>query len=265
MVKLIVSDVDGTLVEDGTFEINPEYFEVIEKLRAKGILFVAASGRQFASIASLFGPVKDKIAFISEGGACIWKDSLPYVPRPVPYEYIRDIALDIKEIPGADFMIGTPGYSLCPTEGTEMYRWLRDGYRFKIRSLGTWDIPAGFTFTKASLYYPERVEEVATESGYMEKWGDKLHLSMAGNMWLDGVMPGVNKASALEVIRKDLGISPDETWAFGDNQNDLEMMVSSGRSFAVSTAREEVREKASDVLGGNYSDDSVLGKIKELL
>ena len=32
MVKLIMTDIDGTLIPDGTMDINPEYFEVIEKL-----------------------------------------------------------------------------------------------------------------------------------------------------------------------------------------------------------------------------------------
>ena len=39
MIKLIVSDVDGTLVKDGTLEINPEYMDVIKKLRKKEIYF----------------------------------------------------------------------------------------------------------------------------------------------------------------------------------------------------------------------------------
>ena len=35
MIKLIVSDVDGTLVEDGSGGVNPELFDVILKLREK--------------------------------------------------------------------------------------------------------------------------------------------------------------------------------------------------------------------------------------
>ena len=35
MVKLIMTDIDGTLIPDGTMDINPEYFEVIEKLVEK--------------------------------------------------------------------------------------------------------------------------------------------------------------------------------------------------------------------------------------
>ena len=48
MIKLVVSDVDGTLVKDGTLEINPEYMDVIKKLRKKEIYFAVCSGRQYS-------------------------------------------------------------------------------------------------------------------------------------------------------------------------------------------------------------------------
>ncbi len=265
MIKLIASDVDGTLVEDGTFKLNPEYYSVIEKLYSKGIIFVASSGRQFQSIRSLFEPIAEKMAFISEGGAVVWRDFTPFVPHPLPHEYVSGIARDVREIDGADVMFGTPGYSLCPREGTSMYKWLKDGYRFKIKALDSWDIPDIYTFTKAAVYYPDRVEEVTYSSGFVKKWQKKLHLSLAGTMWLDCVMPNVNKGSALKIIMEDLGIAPDEVWGFGDNQNDLEMLeLSGGGSFAVSSARMEVKLSASGIIG-NYENDGVLTKLKELL
>ena len=45
MIKLIVSDIDGTLLEDGGNAVNPELFDVILQLRKQGIQFAAASGR----------------------------------------------------------------------------------------------------------------------------------------------------------------------------------------------------------------------------
>lgn len=71
MIKLIVTDIDGTLVKDGTLDINPEYMDVIKKLTEKGIHFVACSGRQYCSERQLFVPVKDRIFFISDGGTLI--------------------------------------------------------------------------------------------------------------------------------------------------------------------------------------------------
>ena len=49
MIKLIATDVDGTLVKDGTMQIDPEYMTVIKELVQKGIIFAVCSGIQFIS------------------------------------------------------------------------------------------------------------------------------------------------------------------------------------------------------------------------
>lgn len=35
MIKLIATDIDGTLLADGTLKINPEYYDVIKELRTE--------------------------------------------------------------------------------------------------------------------------------------------------------------------------------------------------------------------------------------
>ena len=71
MIKLIVSDIDGTLVPDGSHEMNPELLDVIMKIRENGVQFAAASGRQWASIESIFGPIKEKVFYLSDNGAYV--------------------------------------------------------------------------------------------------------------------------------------------------------------------------------------------------
>ena len=71
MIKLIASDIDGTLVKDGEHELNPEFFDVILKLREKGIQFAAASGRQWASIETIFEPIKEKVFYLADNGAYV--------------------------------------------------------------------------------------------------------------------------------------------------------------------------------------------------
>ena len=65
MIKLIVTDVDGTLVEDGFTNVDPRLFDTILKLREKGIQFAVASGRPWASVERTFEPVKKKVFYIS--------------------------------------------------------------------------------------------------------------------------------------------------------------------------------------------------------
>ena len=71
MIKLIASDIDGTLVKDGTLMINPEYMNVINKLVDQGIIFIVCSGRQFSSERKLFAPIADKLYYISDGGTVV--------------------------------------------------------------------------------------------------------------------------------------------------------------------------------------------------
>lgn len=55
MIKLIATDIDGTLVADGTLDLNPEYYDVIKELKRRGTIVLAASGRQRASIEKEIG------------------------------------------------------------------------------------------------------------------------------------------------------------------------------------------------------------------
>ena len=54
MVRLIVTDIDGTLVPEGGSRVNPEYMTVIRELTDLGVRFAAASGRQASSIDVIF-------------------------------------------------------------------------------------------------------------------------------------------------------------------------------------------------------------------
>ena len=74
MIKLIASDIDGTLVPDGTDQIDPEMFNIIKELKKRGIHFAGASGRQFVSMRKLFAPVKNDIFYITDNGS-ILRDS----------------------------------------------------------------------------------------------------------------------------------------------------------------------------------------------
>ena len=79
MIKLIATDIDGTLVADGTLDLNPEYYDVIKELKRRGTIVLAASGRQRASIEKVFTPVLGDISFISENGTCIHSKDYQYV------------------------------------------------------------------------------------------------------------------------------------------------------------------------------------------
>ena len=61
MIKLIASDLDGTLLPEGTPDIDPKVYEVIRSLQNAGVTFVAASGRNYESVMSIFGSMEKEL------------------------------------------------------------------------------------------------------------------------------------------------------------------------------------------------------------
>ena len=74
MIKLVASDLDGTLLLNGAQKLPEELFPLIRGLKKEGILFVAASGRQYANMKRLFEPVLEDMAFICENGALAFQN-----------------------------------------------------------------------------------------------------------------------------------------------------------------------------------------------
>jgi hydroxymethylpyrimidine pyrophosphatase-like HAD family hydrolase len=80
------------------------------------------------------------------------------------------------------------------------------------------------------------------------------HLGMHGvtyfvgwGSWLDIAPDGVNKATALAEVAAGFGVSAADVLAFGDGQNDIEMLRWAGRGVAMGDATDEVKAAANDV------------------
>ena len=170
MIKLIATDIDGTLVKDGSLLIDPEYMSVIDRLIDKGIIFVVCSGRQFSSEFKLFAPIKHKLLYITDGGTVvrtpkeilktypmdedIWKgmcrmvrDELPALQRMVAarsftcfviHTALRCVRLMTSQ--GLTEMTSSNSLSFIPTNAKSCVH--RFSFRHGIKRL-TWQPPAG--------------------------------------------------------------------------------------------------------------------------
>lgn len=260
MIKLIVSDVDGTLVPDGSADLNPELFDVIEKLREKGIQFAIASGRPWSSVEHTFDPVKKKIFYIANNGSyigCYGRSLYTYaIDKTLADRLIRSV----RRHPELEIVYACAGGDYVDSRNEELVRWLIDGYKFKLNRvedlLALEEAPV-----KISIYKPEGIE--AATRFVFDEFGGELKLACAGDMWMDCMAFGVNKGSAVRTIQECLDIRPEETMVFGDQLNDLEMLDQAYYSFAVANARKEVRDRARFQADTNVND-GVLKILKNL-
>lgn len=260
MIKLIVSDIDGTLLEDGQHALNPELFDVILKLREKGMQFAAASGRQWGSIETVFEPVKEKVFYLSDNGAYVGCHGRQLFVNTIERETVMDMVRDIRAA-GLDVMISGPDVVYLDTPNEEFYRWMVDGYKFRVKRVND-ILKVDDAFIKVSAYKKTDVE--GATKALREKYRDKMKITISGDMWMDCMAPGVNKGVAVKLLQESLGILPEETIAFGDQMNDIEMLEAVYYSFAIGNARPEVKKVARFEADTNVND-GVLKVLKLLL
>ena len=129
MVKLIASDIDGTLLSYGETSLPLALFGLIRRLRSAGVLFCPASGRQYHSMRQLFAPVADEVCFLCENGAIVYGVGNP---GPVLCKTVmdREAALDLsREIfahPDFEVLISGANTSYLLPKGDVILPLIRD-------------------------------------------------------------------------------------------------------------------------------------------
>lgn len=264
MIKLIASDMDGTLLDDKK-QLPADIFEVIEKLYSRGILFAAASGRQMASLEKLFAPVKDKVIFIAENGGYVKFRDEEIFSDTMDKSLVKDMVMKIKDRPNFRFLL--EGKECAYTDHITMYKAMtgsRFNYNVKLVEDSADVYLTEDEFVKAAL------SDVTTSNrqdfGEMHYFfNDRCTAVLSGPNCLDFQNFGVNKGSAIRKIKEKFGFSADEVMSFGDNFNDLEMLFESGMAFVTENSSDEMKEKSKASVIGSNNDGAVTKTIKKLI
>lgn len=255
MIKLIASDLDGTLLQRGKQELDDETFEVIEALRKKNIYFVAASGRQYPNLKKLFAPISHEISFICENGGLIMHSGEVFAKYFIDRTLGLELAKDILDVEHYEVLISGQFTFYLKPKRQEYTNFLKDIVKANLCEVNNIeDITEDFI--KISVYDPRGVEHHSS-TYFKQRWQDKLYVAYSGYEWLDFTALHVNKGNALMNLCGKLGVSREEVMVFGDNINDKEMIQWANHSYAMEEGREEIKKYA------NYTTNNVLKTIKE--
>lgn len=261
MIKLVITDIDGTLVSEGTPELNKEYFDIILQLKEKGIVFVAASGRQYPSILNMFRAVQNEIIFVADNGAYITCRGSEILEAKMNREHVVKIVEEIRKTDNCEFMYETKYTAYTETKDGKFLDLLINGYHNEVECVED-VLKVEEDAIKISVYSSDEIEKIAAVM--LPKWQEKTKAVIAGAYWLDFMEKSVDKGNALESIQKALNITEEETMAFGDNKNDIGMLKKAKESYAVSSASDEVKAAARHI-AGDFHELGVLNVLKELL
>ena len=260
--KLIALDIDGTLV---TYDevLSDAAREAVAAVRAAGHHVVLASGRSLIAMTPVAADLKieDEWIVASNGAVTARIDA----SAPMGYTLERVETFDPEpvlrmlkvELPHARYAVEDVGVGFRMTElfpegelnGEHRVvdfeeLWAGDVTRVVVRSPGE---------TSAEFH------EIAARLGF-----DDVTYAVGWSAWMDIAPQGVTKASALEVVRKELGVAAENTVAVGDGSNDIDMLRWAGRGVAMGHASEPV-QAAADAVTGSIDDDGVVDVLRSLL
>ena len=231
-MKLVVSDLDGTLLNDDS-EVSKETIQAIKKLKDNGVEFAIATGRSFNSANKIRKKIGLEIYLICNNGANIYnKDGKMIKNNVMPADLIRKIVKFLTDNNIGYFGYDGTGENFYVPENMEIDPiLLKEHIPHYIRNLK--DIEKLPALEKILIIEenPERIYEI---KDLMDKnFGNELEIVISADDCLDLNIKGCSKKGGVECISKELKINPKEIMAFGDSGNDYKMLKYVGHPVAM--------------------------------
>lgn len=254
MIKLVASDLDGTILLDGAQSVDNSLFETIHKLSANGTIFAPASGRQYHSLKLLFEPVERDLMYIAENGALVmYKEQVVY-KRPMDKKIALEIIEDIYAQPDCEVLVSGLNTAYVKPKSEVYLHRMTSVVKYKTAIINSFD-EIEEDILKIAVCNLNGISN--SKDYFVNKWSDKVLVAVSGDLYMDFTAIGVNKGTAMKHIQEKFGISADECMAFGDNYNDVEMLDNVGFSYAMERADDGVKKHAK------YTTELVERTLKE--
>lgn len=267
MIKLVATDLDGTLLRDDK-TISDFTHDVIAEVMAKGIHFIPASGRQLFSIRNVLRSMDFAGTVVSANGAAVVEvpsETARFLTELQPGPMREIVDLMRERVPGlavaavrdlGRVLVAEPAYVEIMSPGDHDRR---PEEVVQLDMAAVCSEPSVKTLLRTTQM---SVEDMLALSLTFDVPG--VTLTDAGAPFLEVMGPGVTKQAAMAQVCAAEGIEPSEVLAFGDWLNDLELMEWAGIGVAVANAHPQAIA-AADLVTASNQEDGVARTMAELL
>lgn len=259
MPKAIFFDIDGTLVSFTTHRIPDSTLEAVHRVRERGIKVFIATGRPHPLIDNL-GDLEYDGIISSSGAACVLRDGTVIFREGIDRDVIRRI-IDHQQRHPMPIVFATDDeiFSVdwyAQGDNAQQVWDLLGNPEPPVRPIGdalTMDIVQVIPFFTADEA-PHILSEVLTGCTAF-RWHP---------LFTDCIREGNDKGTAIRRICRHYGFDLSEVIAFGDGDNDLEMIVAAGTGVAMGNASDNLKAHA-DYVTAHIDDDGVAKAINEII
>lgn len=236
MIKLIASDLDGTLLQNDAQALTPRAIDLIHRLTQKGIHFVAASGRQYDNERRLFSAIKDEISYVAENGSLCIHNGRVISRSEIDPDLCRRILTEIKKEQNFEVVISREDSCFIEDNDSAFVNHIVNTMKNTTQIVDDLCTVEGPILKIAICNMKDGPHIIDKYLHHLQDlFGSEIKV-VTSNIWIDFIAPGTNKGNALKQLLSLLHIKPEECIAFGDQYNDIEMLQYVGTSYAMSNA-----------------------------
>ena len=256
-IKLIATDMDGTLLDPKGQVDLPRLEKILDQLEERGIRFVIATGNEIHRVKQLLGHLTERVVLIVANGARIFEGN----------QLLQAQTWD-------DDMVN---------QALEFFKGRECQDQFVVTSMNGGFVKEGTVFTELENFMtPEMIELFYQRMNFVEEleshlFGGVLKMSLvvgeersdsvleeinqlfnghvqavsSGYGCIDILQAGIHKAWGLQELLKRWDIKAEEIMAFGDSENDVEMLQLAGIAYAMENADDKAKAVATDFAPSN--------------
>lgn len=262
MIKLIAVDMDGTFLSD-VKEYNRQRFDLLfDMMKTQNVEFVVASGNQYYQLRSFFQRHKE-MSFVSDNGANVIHHYQDVDHEVIPWNTVHKVFDIVGGYEGVNILVCGKQSAYLTKEQTQEFYDLAINYNHRIQWVDSLENVADDILKFALIVEPQDLEVMLED--FHRVLGDGITPVTSGNTAIDLIQPGVHKAKGIEKIQKILNVKDSEILAFGDNDNDIEMLKKAGIGVAVGNARAGVKDISDVVLEKDNNSEAILDFIEAIL
>jgi Cof subfamily protein (haloacid dehalogenase superfamily) len=226
--------------EDG--RLRPRTLDALRAAEAAGLHVIVVTGRMVQSVRRFLEPAELGEPVICYQGAVVADAEGNWLRHePIPLALAREaIAAVVAEGYGPNVYVDDQLYVSDVTEAARDYA---DFQHLEIQAVG--DLLAWLEAPPTKLVCvgdPKALDGV--EVRMKERFGDRLYISKSLPYFLEFAAPGVTKGAGLDFLAAHMGFSREHTIAFGDGENDVELVEWAGFGVAVENAHDRVKAVA---------------------
>lgn len=260
MSKIFASDMDKTFLTSDS-KVPKDFVTTLNKIRDNDLHFILASGRALYNMKDKMKDFVDELDFVSDNGAFVSIQGETIFKSVMDKELLDNLILEGRKFDRTSLVLVGEETAYVELFDEEHAEYLKEYYLdFKVVE----DLTLiEESIVKATYLNLEKSHQIYSDH-LAPMFSELVNIVEAGEVWIDAMNLGVNKANGLKKILNHYKLDPSNLIAFGDYHNDIQMMQLADKSYAVSNAHEDVKSIADEIIGSN-DDNAVLNKIEEYL